>query len=91
MDQEVPETLHLRAEILQEIYHEVENLPDRAREVYKVPEGVQPLTGLAIGYAGDPATMPEPLRARDAARRPRKPLSAFVFGGQWGTTAPVVK
>src|SRR5947209_19385576 len=29
-------------------------LPDRAREVYQIPEGVQPLTGLAIGYAGDP-------------------------------------
>ena len=26
-------------------------LPDRARELYRIPEGVQPLTGLAIGYA----------------------------------------
>ncbi len=25
-------------------------LPDRVRELYRVPEGVQPLTGLAIGY-----------------------------------------
>jgi nitroreductase len=66
-------------------------LPDRARELYKVPEGVQPLTGLAIGYAGDTAALPEPMRARDAGRRPRKPLSAFVFGGQWGTSSPAVR
>src|SRR5205807_6258497 len=64
-------------------------LPDRAREVYQIPEGVQPLTGLAIGYAGDPATLPENLRQRDAARRPRKTLAAFVFGGKWGTTSAV--
>jgi nitroreductase len=65
-------------------------VPDRARAIYLIPDGVQPLTGLAIGYAGDPAILPEQLRARDAARRPRKPLSAFVFGGAWGTTAPGV-
>ncbi len=34
-------------------------LPDRAREIFQVPEGVQPLTGLAIGYAGDPNLLPE--------------------------------
>jgi len=66
-------------------------LPDRAREVYQVPQGVQPLTGLAIGYAGDPAALPEHLRARDAARRPRKPAAAFVFSGKWGMAAEVVK
>src|SRR5918912_901138 len=39
-------------------------LPDRARELYQVPEGVRPLTGLAIGYAGDPAPPPAPHRVR---------------------------
>ena len=29
-------------------------LPDKARELYHIPEDVQPKTGLAIGYAGDP-------------------------------------
>jgi hypothetical protein len=52
---------------------------------------VQPLTGLAIGYPGDPAALPENLRERDAARRPRKPLASFVFGGKWGTPSPVVR
>jgi hypothetical protein len=48
-------------------------LPERAREVYAVPAGVQPLISLAIGYAGDTASLPEALRPRDAARRRRPP------------------
>ena len=66
-------------------------LPDRVRELFRVPEGVQPLTGLAIGYAADPATAPEPLRQRDAARRGRKHLPEFVFGPVWGTASELVK
>jgi nitroreductase len=65
-------------------------VPERARELYQIPPEVRPLTGLAIGYAGDPAALPENLRQRDAARRPRKPLTAFVFGGRWGAVAPLV-
>jgi nitroreductase len=60
-------------------------LPDRAREVYGIPDDVQPLTGLAIGYAADPAALPEKYRDRDLAPRPRKPQ--FVFGGQWGAAS----
>lgn len=60
-------------------------LPDEVRETYQVPEGVQPYTGLAIGYAADPSTLPENLRERDVAPRPRKPLSEIVFGRTFGT------
>jgi nitroreductase len=66
-------------------------LPDRAREVYLIPEGVQPLTGLAIGNAADPSALPENLRERDLAPRSRKALAEFVFGGQWGAAADLVK
>ena len=59
-------------------------LPDKAREIYKIPEGFQALTGLAIGYASDPNTLPEKLRNRDVAPRTRKRLAEFVFGGEWG-------
>jgi nitroreductase len=65
-------------------------LPDRVRELYQVPEGVQPLTGLAVGYPGDPNALPEPLRGRDAARRPRKPLADFVYGTKWGEVSAVL-
>jgi nitroreductase len=65
-------------------------LPDRVRELYAIPEGVQPLTGLAIGYAGDPGGLPEAYRQRDLAVRQRKPLGEFVFSGQWGTASSIV-
>src|SRR5438132_1135758 len=58
-------------------------VPDKAREVFHIPEGVQPMTGLAIGYAADPNTLPEKLRERDLAARRRKSLREFVFDGQW--------
>lgn len=60
-------------------------LPDRVREVYHVPDGVLPLTGLAIGYAAEADTLPDKLRLRDLAARTRRPLAEFVYGGDWGT------
>ena len=66
-------------------------LPDKARELYGIPEGVQPLTGLAIGYVADPTILPEAYRQRDLAPRQRKSLAEFVFGGQWGTASSIVK
>ena len=65
-------------------------LPDRARELYRIPEQVQPLTGLAIGYVADPSTLPEEYQQRDLAPRKRKPLSEFVFHGQWGSPSNIV-
>jgi nitroreductase len=65
-------------------------VPDRVRELYRVPDGVQPLTGLAIGYAADPSTLPEKLRERDLAPRTRKRLAEFVFEGDWGSQSSVV-
>ena len=63
-------------------------LPDVARSQYGIPDGVQALTALAIGYAADP--IPEALRERDAAPRSRKSLTEFVFGDVWGTASKIV-
>jgi nitroreductase len=59
-------------------------LPDRARELYQIPVGSEAVTGIAIGYAGDPELLPEPLKQRDTTPRERKPLRDFVFGSSWG-------
>ena len=66
-------------------------LPDKAREVYRIPEGFKALTGLAIGYAADPANVPEAMKERDLSPRARRPLAEFVFGGEWGAAAKVGK
>ncbi|HEY2894224.1 MAG TPA: nitroreductase family protein [Pirellulales bacterium] len=61
-------------------------LPERAHELFEIPDGVRALTGLAIGYHGAAERLPEKVRDRDKARRPRKPQSEFVFTGKWGTS-----
>ncbi|QVL34384.1 nitroreductase family protein [Telmatocola sphagniphila] len=66
-------------------------LPDKVRELYAVPEGVQPFTGLAIGYAADPEKLPEPLKQRELTPRSRKPITDFVFGDKWGTKSGLVE
>jgi hypothetical protein len=42
---------------------------------------------MAIGYPGDPKSLPQPYKDRELAPRERKPLSEFVMTGQWGHTA----
>jgi nitroreductase len=59
-------------------------VPDKARTTYAIPEDVQPVTGLAIGYAAAPDSLPEKLRDRDRAPRTRKPLREFVFSKSFG-------
>ncbi|HEX3869598.1 MAG TPA: nitroreductase family protein [Pirellulales bacterium] len=65
-------------------------VPDKAREVYNIPEGSTALTGIAIGHVGPADLAPEAVRQRDLNPRTRKVLKDFVFGGAWGTASPVV-
>lgn len=55
----------------------------KAAEAFELPDGYEPMTVIAIGYAGDPAALPEDLRESEVAPRTRKPLSEFVFDGGW--------
>jgi nitroreductase len=59
-------------------------LPDRAREFYAIPEGSEAVTGIAIGYSGDPEAFSKEIRERDLAPRERKPQQDFVFSTSWG-------
>jgi len=51
---------------------------ERAREAFGIPERYVPFVAVAVGPPGDPATLPEDLRVREATRR-RKPLSEIAF------------
>ena len=62
-------------------------IPERARELYGVPQEFQALTALAIGYPGSVDNEPEELRKRDQATRTRKPLDELIFEGNWGQAA----
>jgi nitroreductase len=60
---------------------------EMAREVFEVPARHDPVTMIAIGYPGDPASLPDDLRAKDLAPRQRKPIGDFVFSGKFGQRA----
>lgn len=62
----------------------------KAKKVFEIPEDCEPIAAIAIGYPGDPNSLPEKLRDREVAPRTRKPLSEFVMSGGWGHTSPIV-
>ena len=61
--------------------------PDTAREVFEIPSGWDAIAAFAMGYPGDPASLPQPYRDRETAPRVRKPIREFVMNGKWGHTA----
>jgi nitroreductase len=65
--------------------------PQKARELFAIPEGWEPIAAFTIGYVGDPQTLSETLRARELAPRTRKPISEFVMSGRWGQPAAFAK
>ena len=65
--------------------------PEKARQTYQIPEGFEAVSGIAMGYLGDPNSLPEDFRQRELARSPRKALEEFVYSGQWGHPAAWLK
>src|SRR5260370_4500868 len=63
---------------------------DKARQAFAIPPDWEPVAAMAIGYPGDPESLPEKLRERELAPRTRKPLGEFVMSGGWGDYAPLV-
>ena len=64
--------------------------PEKARKLFHIPADYEAVAGMALGYAGDPASLPDELRKRELAPRQRKPLDSFVFAGEWGKSSPLV-
>ena len=57
---------------------------ERARAEFSIPEEFELASMIAIGHAGDPASLPHEVGEREAAPRQRSQLSEFVFAGSWG-------
>ncbi|MBD2241841.1 nitroreductase family protein [Aulosira sp. FACHB-113] len=62
----------------------------KAKEVYSIPDGYEPVAAIALGYLGDPQTLSERLQQRELALRSRKPLETYVFSGSWNQVSPVI-
>lgn len=64
---------------------------EKARETFSIPETYEPVAAVTVGYLGNPETLPESMRERDQTRRTRRDLTEFVFSGNWGNIAPLVR
>ena len=59
---------------------------DKARAHFDLPEDYETGAVWALGYLGDPETLPEHLKKMELSLRERKPLEAFVFN-RWEISA----
>jgi nitroreductase len=64
--------------------------PAKAKQVFEIPADWEAIAAIALGYPGDPKSLPQPLHDREVAPRTRKPLAEFVMSGRWGHTSPIV-
>jgi nitroreductase len=60
----------------------------KAREQFSIPEGYEPVAAIAVGYPGEPSSLPDKLRERELAPRKRRSIGDFTFGGKWGEPLP---
>jgi nitroreductase len=56
---------------------------EKAKNDLSIPEDFEPITMMAIGYPGDPMTLPAELHEKAKKRTDRKPLEKFVFRGKF--------
>ena len=81
-------SLVVQAQALGLVTHQMGGfLADKARETYAIPEGYEPIAAIAVGYPGDPQSLPTDLQQKESAPRSRKALKDFVFGEHWGNSA----
>lgn len=57
---------------------------DRVHTAFGVPEAFSPMSVIAVGFPGDPATLSDELRERELAERQRRPLAELCFAARWG-------
>lgn len=54
---------------------------EKAKQVFGLPDDLQPVVMIALGYLGEAAQLEEPFRSREQAPRQRKPISEIAFEG----------
>lgn len=56
---------------------------EQARSSFALPVGFEPIAAAALGYRGEPSVLPPTIEEKSPDKRERKPLSEFVFAGDW--------
>lgn len=63
---------------------------EEVRETYGVPDGFEPMAGIAIGYLDDPEMLSKKIQEGVRSPRSRQSLEAFTFSGGWGNPSDIV-
>ncbi len=78
------ENLFLQAVSMDLMAHEMEGFDrEKAHQILGVPNDIEPITMMAVGYHGDTETLSEKLKERESSPRSRKPFSEIIFKGRW--------
>ena len=64
--------------------------PEKAKEVYGIPDGHEPVAAIALGYPGNSQSLPDELQRRERGVRSRKAMNEFVFMGHWNQAASFI-
>jgi len=56
---------------------------EKIREEYQIPASFEPVTAIALGYLGNPETLPENFQEMERGPRQRNPQKAFAFTADW--------
>ena len=56
---------------------------EKAKELFNIPDGYEPVTAIAIGYLGSKDELPEEFIKSETAERNRKSLAEFTFESKW--------
>ena len=63
---------------------------DKAKELFQLPDDIEALSVLALGYLGDPKILHERMQVPEMAERERKSLSSFVFQNKSGEVSDLI-
>jgi len=78
-------TLLLQATALGLFGHQMAGFDvEKARVVFEVPEGHEPVAMMALGYPASQESLTQEQRAHEARPRVRRPIEEFVFEGRFG-------
>ncbi|MBC8082755.1 MAG: nitroreductase family protein [Hymenobacter sp.] len=56
--------------------------PARTKDLFGLPDTLQPVVFIALGYIGEAELLEEPFLSREKAPRQRKPVAEIAFRGQ---------
>lgn len=62
----------------------------RCKQTYKIPDGFDAETALAIGHGVEEKDIPAEMKASETEARARKPFGEFVFGAEFGKPSALI-